>query len=467
MEPEQGRKMRIILVPILLAITLSACAIFKPADSDYRPAVLPSRFSMYSEQADLAGRWWKDFDSRELSWLVDEALSGNFTVKEAWARLEQSRYAARIAGADKYPELSYRAGGAVWERKDKDIPRTTREDWTLGLAASYEVDLWGRVQSETESADLLARASGEDLKTALMSVAGEITEKWIALVSNKQQQQLFTRQLALQKQLLKVIEARFSLARSTALDIYQQQQSIEQIEAALIPLQSNEGVLLRQLALLAGKASISERRLVQKTFPTLHDIPAIGLPADLLAARPDVRAAGLRLKSGEWAIAAAKADRLPALKLTASHTYAADDIGSIFDNWLLNLAANLTGPIFDGGRRRLEVERTKAVVDERLAAYSKSVFTAVKEVEDALAEEEQYGRTMNALARQLELAEKTTRVARRRYLYGDSDFLNVLVQELNTLQVQQDIIIAQERLHISRILLYRALGGSWVNAYIN
>lgn len=459
--------MRTILVLILLAITLPACTLFKPADSDYRPAGLPSHYSMYSSQADLSGQWWKDFDSQELSWLVDEALSDNFTVREAWARLDQSRYAARIAGADKFPELSYQAGGAVWERKNKGVPRTTREEWTLGLAASYEVDLWGRVQSETESADLLAQASGEDLKTALMSVAGEIAEKWIALVSNKQQQQLFTQQLALQKQLLNVIEARFSLARSTALDIYQQQQSIEQIEAALIPLQSNEGVIVRQLALLTGRASINENRLVQETFPALQNIPAIGLPADLLAVRPDVRSAGLRLKSGEWEIAAAKADRLPALKLTASHTYAAEEIGSIFDNWLLNLAANLTGPIFDGGRRRLEVERTKAVVDERIAAYSKTVFTAIKEVEDALAEEEQYGRTMNSLARQLQLAEKTTRVARRRYLYGDSDFLNVLVQELNILQVQQDNIIAQERMHIARIRLYRSLGGSWVNLYIN
>ncbi len=459
--------MRTFLVLILLAITLPACTIFKPADSDYRPADLPSRFSMYSEKADFAGQWWKDLDSRELDWLVDEALTGNFTVSEAWARLEQSRYAARIAGADKYPELSYQAGGVVVEKKDKGTARTTMEEWTFGLAASYEVDLWGRVQSETESADLLAQASAEDLKTALISVAGEIAEKWLSLVSNKQQQQLFTRQLALQKQLLGVIEARFPLARSTALDIYQQQQSIEQIETALIPLQSNEGVIRRQLAFLIGKPSISENRLAQETFPTLQDIPAIGLPADILAARPDVRAAGLRLKSGEWEIAAAKADRLPALKLTASHTYAADEIGSIFDNWLLNLAANLTGPIFDGGRRRLEVERIKAVVDERIAVYSKSVFTAIKEVEDALAEEEQYTRTMKALARQLELAEKTIRVARRRYLYGDSDFLNVLVQELNILQVQQDIIIAQERMHIARIRLYRALGGSWVNTYIN
>jgi NodT family efflux transporter outer membrane factor (OMF) lipoprotein len=456
-----------ILLSIILTIILSACAIYRPADTDHRPADLPSRFSMYSEKADISEQWWKDFDSRELDWLVDEALSGNFTVKEAWARLEQARYAARKVGADKYPELSYQAGGAVSERKDKDAPRTTSEEWNLGLGASYEVDLWGRVQSETESADLLARASAEDLKTALISVAGEIAEKWLSLVSNKQQQQLFVRQLALQKQLLQVIEARFSLARSTALDIYQQQQSIEQIETALIPLQSNEGVLRRQLALLAGKASISKKRLVQETFPVLQDIPAIGLPADLLAARPDVRAAGLRLKSGEWEIAAAKADRLPALRLTASHTYTADDIGSIFDNWLLNLAANLTGPIFDGGRRRLEVERTQAVVDERIAAYSKSVFTAIKEVEDALAEEEQYERTTNALARQFELAEKTTRVARRRYLYGDTDFLNVLVQELKILQVQQDIIIARERVQIARIRLYRALGGTWVNAYIN
>jgi len=106
--------MRIVLL-IILAINFTACAIYQPADTDYRPADLPSQFSMYSEQADLAGQWWKDFDSPELDWLVDKALSGNFSVSEAWARLEQSRYAARIVGADKYPELSYQAGGAVWE----------------------------------------------------------------------------------------------------------------------------------------------------------------------------------------------------------------------------------------------------------------------------------------------------------------------------------------------------------------
>jgi len=95
------------------------------------------------------------------------------------------------------------------------------------------------------------------------------------------------------------------------------------------------------------------------------------------------------------------------------------------------------------------------------------VFTAIKEVEDALAEEEQYERTVKALTRQLELAEKTTRVARRRYLYGDTDFLNVLVQELNTLQVQQDMIIARERMLTARIRLYRAIGGTWMDAYVN
>ena len=169
--------MRIILVFILLAITLSACAIFKPADSDYLPAGLPSRFSMYSEQADLSGQWWKDFDSRELNWLADEALPGNFTVREAWARLEQSRYAARIAGAEKYPKLSYEAGGTVVKRKDKGAARTSTEGWTLGLDFSYEVDLWGRVQAETESADLLARPCGASTKPCSGAGAGPIPKE--------------------------------------------------------------------------------------------------------------------------------------------------------------------------------------------------------------------------------------------------------------------------------------------------
>ena len=459
--------MRPSVLCIFFITTLSACAIFKPeGPAPPIPSNLPAQFSMYSEKTDHPVRWWQDFNSDELNGLIKEAITKNFSIKEAWARLEQASYTAMKTGAALYPKVSYEASRTYFERNNNSQAQVNSRDWSLGLSASYEVDLWGRVRAEKKSSYLLAQASEEDLKTAVMTVTGQIAELWIRLISNKKQQELFNRQLELQKQLLYLIKSRFPLAKSTALDIYQQQQSIEVIEASLIPLASDEGLIKRQLAFLLGKASMDDKKLI-RDFPDIPRIPALGLPADLLAARPDIRSAGLRLKSAEWEIAAARADRLPSLQLTAAHTYSSNEISSIFDNWLRNLAVNLAGPVFDGRQRRMEVERIRALADERLASYAKTVFAAIKEVEDSLADEQQYSRTMDSLKRQLLLSERTMREAKRRYLNGSSDFLNVLREQLNILMVRQNIITAEERMLIARINLYRALGGSWVNEYVN
>ena len=155
------------------------------------------------------------------------------------------------------------------------------------------------------------------------------------------------------------------------------------------------------------------------------------------------------------------------MRLTASYNSLSEDINSLFDNWLLNLAANLTGPVFDGGRRKAEVERTKAVADERLAIYGKTVFTAIKEVEDALTEEDRYNRTLQSVKKQLKLSQQTVREARRRYLNSSTDFINVLREELNLIVLEQNIIINEEKMIIARIRLHKALGGSWMTQQVS
>ena len=222
---------------------------------------------------------------------------------------------------------------------------------------------------------------------------------------------------------------------------------------------------MRRLALLAGRSRLGDEMLASRSFPESGSLPILGLPADLLAARPDVRAAGLRLQAGEWEVAAARADRLPALRLTASSNYFAEDLSSLFDNWIINLAANLAGPIFDGGRRRAEVARVRAVVDERLAFYRETVLNAVIEVEDALTRQAETSATLSSLRKQLELSRQTLREARRRYLNGSSDFINVLNEELNTLQLEHDIISQEKHFMLARIELHIALGGSWMDDF--
>lgn len=458
--------MKRIVTGILLLSALSGCTLFTPPQRPL-PAGMPENYSLYSEKGESRGQWWKDFKSPSLNSLIEQALNENFSLREAQARMNQARYAAAKSGADLSPQVTGTLGASHAQNKVQGSSRTSTENWSVGLSASYELDVWGRLQATEQSSGLLAKASAEDLKAAMMTVSGQIAENWISLLSNQQQQELFKKQIQLQEQLLTLVTKRFPLAKSTALDIYQQQQTIEKSKAALIPLANKEGLLKRQLAFLAGRAVLGDDAPALQEFPQLDAIPALGLPADLIAARPDIRAAGLKLQAADWQVAAARADRLPALKLTASHTYSSEQLSSLFDNWLQNLAANLVGPLFDGSRRQAEVERTRAVAEERLATYGKTVFTAMKEVEDALADEMRFAASRNSLNRQLELSERTIREAQRRYLNGNSDFLNVLREELNNLQVQQDRITAEEEMIIARIRLYKALGCSWTDEYLN
>ncbi len=456
------RRLRLIFFLILV---MPACTMLRPETTELLPEDFPTEFSLFSESADHEIAWWKTFQSRELDLLMLKSLPENFTVLEARARLEQARYAALKAGAYHYPELGFSSAVGHQELKEEGRSQVSNDEWSLGLNAAYEVDLWGRVRAFKESETEKYAASKEDLKTAVMSVSGVVAENWIELIENRRHQDLLLQQLELQRKLLKLIISRFPLAKSTALDIYQQQQIVEKLQAELIPTVRNQEVIKRRLALLAGRAGLNDEMLSERSFPVVGSLPILGLPADLLAARPDVRAAGLRLQAGEWEVAAARADRLPALRLTASSSYLAEDLSSLFDNWIINLAANLAGPIFDGGRRRAEVARVRAVVDERLSLYRETVLNAVVEVEDALTRESEASATLNSLRKQLELSRKTLREARRRYLNGSSDFINVLNEELNTLQLEHDIISQEKRFILARIELHIALGGSWMDDF--
>lgn len=457
--------MRAFFLCLLLPLIASCLA----PQRDVSPPQLesiPHHFSLTSGSIDLSTEWWRDLNSEELNSLMAEAVNENFTVREAYARLSQAHYAALKTGAAQWPTLSANTGVAHSASESDTAQSRDADNWLLGFSASYEIDLWGRVQAKIDSDTLVASASAEDAKTALLSVSGQIAENWLNLISNRRQQQLFQRQLELQRELLHLIILRFPLAKATALDIYQQQQFIEKIEAALIPIKARETTIQRQLAFLLGKADIKTERLQADTFPVVSKVPGVGLPADLLSQRPDIVAAGMRFAAGQQDIAAAQADLLPTLSLTASHTYSSDGVSSLFDNWLRNLAANMVAPILDGKRRQNEVQRVRAIVEERLAIYGRTVFTAIREVEDALADEQQYGDSITSLHRQQELSSQTIREARRRYLNGGIDYINVLREELNALQVEQDLITTEEKLLTARVRLYKALGGTWMDRYV-
>jgi multidrug efflux system outer membrane protein len=327
--------------------------------------------------------------------------------------------------------------------------------------------VWKRISSLKRGAVLDMEATREDLESIAMTLAAQVAEAWFSLVEQEAQTRLLDRQQKTGRIFLELTRLRFSQGLASALDVYQQRQQLAATRAEVPLVESRKEVFLHQLAVLVGDPPRGLVTPERETLPPLPPLPPTGLPSDLLTQRPDVRSAHLRLAAADYRVAAAVAARLPALRIGAETGYETRDfneIENIFDNWIWSLFANITWPVFDGGRRKAEVDRNKAVVKEALGAYGQVILRALKEVEDALIQERKQAEFLLELERQVQLARDTLREARMRYANGLSDYLPVLAALESLQTVERSQIVAERQLLSFRVQLYRALGGTWTLA---
>ncbi len=454
----------LILCGIFAASSLLSCSPFTAPDRSITHKITPDTFSLGAAASTPEQKWWRIFSSPELNSLVDEALAENLSLRAYWARLDKARFLAVKAGSTLYPSVSGDAsaaysrnhfeGGSIAGSSESKV-------FSLGLAASYELDLWGRVQAVAESADLAVRATREDLNSAAMTVTAEVARRWIGNIARKQEAQLLQQQLETNQTYLELVELRFRKSLASALDVMQQKQLVERVKAQIPLVEMQEELLRNELAVLTGKMPHEFSGTAGQTLPDLSSVPAGGVPAHLLENRPDIQAAYNRLAAADQDLVVARADRLPAIRLTGSAAYNSDELDRLFDNWLLNLAASLTAPLLDGGRRKAEVGVAKAAVEEHLALYHQTVLTAVQEVEESLVREKRIREHISRTEQQLLAAKAALSEARSRYMNGLNDYLPVLTQLLSVQNLEMDLVSRKEDLFGARISLHRAIGGTW------
>lgn len=455
-----------VVLPAAGAIgLLVSCTLFDPEGRLTLQESLPAVYSLETPDESSPDPWWRGFGDPELDRLVEDALSGDFGILEAWARLRQAQALAVQARSGLLPEVDLEAGGSLIRQRQADnAGDRTLEDYALGVASRYEVDLWGRIRSEREAARLASFATREEVAAAAVTVSAGVAERWVGIISSRMQRQLLESQLENSRIYLDLVELRFRKGIVGALDVLQQQQIVQEIRSQIPLVEAEEQLLHHELAVLTGRFPSARLEITRTEIPIPERLPPAGVPADLLAARPDIRAAGLRLDAADWRVSAARANRLPAIRLTGAASYGAGDLDLIFDNWFLQLAADLTAPVFDGGRRKAEVDFQRALADETLWAYRRTVAGAVKEVEDALVGEHKRREHIRILETRLGTSNRALNQAIERYRRGLSDYLPVLTQLLATQGLERDILLQRTRLLIDRISLYRALGGGWTNA---
>lgn len=453
------------IIAVIFTVLPSSCTFLPEREEPLEPEI-PESFGEKGGDPSPNKLWWEDFNSPDLDRLVEESFAGSFDLAQAEARLRQARASAVIAGGDLYPEVNLEASaGATRARtgSSQDGITNTTERYSLGLAAGYEIDLWGRVRSTANEAETLVLASGADLDTARITLAAEVTDRWVNIVELKSQLELVKDQLESNRTYLELLLLRQRKGLTTALAVFQQEQIVAATESLIPLLESQLETTRYELAVLLGRSPRSVLGITTVQLPEIPPVPEIGLPSLLLENRPDIRAAYFRLESSDWGVAAARADRLPALTLTASTGYDSTEFKYLFDDWFAGFAGALLGPLIDGGRRAAEADRTLAVSEEKLAFYRETVLNAIKEVEGALIREKKQTVYMNLLKNQLSAAKKALSEAFLRYRKGDIEYLDVLASLTSVQSLERDVLSAGRDLILYRVSLYRALGSRWNN----
>jgi len=403
--------------------------------------------------------WWRSFGSAELDVLVADAQQQSLDVAAAMARVQQAQASARYAGAELMPALNASAQAGHQGRLGGHAD-TTGRNLSVGLAASYELDLWGRLQSQRDAAGASLRASSFDHDTVRLAVTAAVADAWLLNVGLRERGDIAQRNLQTAERLLALVQSKASLGAATALELAQQRGLVAAQRRVLAALAQQQADAQRSLALLLGQ--VQAPAIAQSSVLALQ-VPRIdqGQPIALVTRRPDIARAEARLQAADADLEAARAAMLPRLTLTAELGAQGRQLQRVLDNPLYALAAGLAAPIFDAGRLAASRDLVAAQRAELLLAYRQSIVQAFSDVQTAL--NAVSGVEQQALAQEEELrqARKALALAEARYRAGAETQL-VLLDTQRSLYQAQDLAVQlqQERLRAS-VALYKALGGGW------
>ncbi len=415
-------------------------------------------------------QWWQIFGDETLNRLETEALAHNPRIEGAVAAISEARAALGIANAAKAPSLNGSAQvQAAGETSQQTIPilnqsyRTRGSSYTLPFTASYEIDLWGRVRRSTESASALVEASTADYRGVLLSLTTDVAHDYF-LLRALDREALIVKDTELgRRNAAEVQAARFRSGMANELDVHRANVEAATLAADLADLNRQREQTANALAVATGVAS--SVFFGPGGVSTLANPPAIppGLPAQLIARRPDLAGAEATLHARTADIGVAQAARMPTISLTGNAGFASTELHNLLSRpgqfW--NVGSSLTAPIFDGGRLRSAVDQAKARAVEAAANYRQQTLVALQEVEDslvALSAQSLQGAAQDEA--QTEAAIVAT-LAKIRYDSGLANYLDVTDADRSLLQVERSQVQLVAARYTTTVGLIRALGGAW------
>lgn len=455
------------VLPAVLLAVLNGCASVGPNYA--KPEVsLPENW--VNAQAKSAttqdfSRWWQQLNDPVLSELIEQSLQASPDLRSAQAKLREARARRGLAGANPFPTVTASVSGNRSKSSAASSTGLTRELYSAGFDAAWEPDIFGGTRRAVEAAQADLEGSEASLHDTQVSLVAEAALNYVELRAFQARLAIARDNLASQTETLELAGWRAEAGLTSSLDVEQARANSEQTRAQIPSLESSLAQAEHRLTVLLGLApgALHAKLATPAPIPVAPDNVAIGIPADILRQRPDVRVAERRLAAETARIGEATAALYPGFQLSGSIGWEALSFGALGggDSLTRSLLGNIAATLFDGGRIRSHIEIQNAIQEQALVSYEKTVLGALEEVENALVSYANSRRREQALREAAEAAHNAVLMAHHRYATGITDFQKVLDTERTLLTVQDNLKTTQAESTSALIRLYKALGGGW------
>ena len=419
-----------------------------------------------SDQIDRAG-WWKAYSEPQLDTLEQQLILHNADLGAAMAHYSGAQAFVRQAQSDLYPKVNA-FGSAQRDRESDTRPlrgATTPADYnaaTIGAEVDYEVDLWGRVRDSVAAGKDEAEATQADLAAVQLSLEAQLAESYVQLRGFDQELKLLSETVDAYQKALNLTQARHAGGVGTGLDVARARTQLSSAQSQVSQVTARRAVAEHTIAVLVG-ASASQFSLPPNVGPIAVPAVPVGVPSALLQRRPDIAAAERRIAEANSKIGVARAAYFPSLTLSAqgglqSSIYA-DLLSAPSSFWAIG--PSLATYIFDGGRRRAQVDSAKAATEESGERYRGVVLASFKEVEDNLSLMANLGTALDQQREAASAAQLSVNLALDRYKQGTVSYLDVVQAQTAALDSERAVIDVQTQRLTADVGLTRALGGGW------
>jgi NodT family efflux transporter outer membrane factor (OMF) lipoprotein len=414
--------------------------------------------------------WWTTLDDPVLDSLIERAVAGNLDLEQAVARVDEARARRGIARGQWFPTLDSLSSYSRQQISEEALPvpgvgGTARNFYSVGLDASWEIDLFGRIRRSTESANASLEATVEDYRDTLVLLLSEVGRAYVDVRTFQQRIDYAESNVRTQQGSLRLTRDRNAAGLVSDLDVRQAEQNLANTQAFIPSLRIGLTQAINRLGVLLGQHPTALRAELETPTP-IPSPPSevlVGLPTELLRQRPDLRSAERQLAAQTAQIGVAKADLYPRLALLGTFAFDALDAAKLFtgDASAFSFGPAVRWNFFDGGRIRSNVKAQESLTEQALLGYQQTVLLALEDVENAFIAYVQENDRRDYLQRSVTAAGEAVKLVNTLYRTGLTDFQNVLDTERSLFQRQDELAENEGEVTQNLVQIYRALGGGW------